>query len=90
MGSPNQTLPISAAALREVDIVGTFRYADTYPAAISFLSAKTLNSLDLNKLVTHAFRGLSNVESAFHMASKTHDERGRLVLKVMITDGESH
>ena len=30
MGTPVQTLPVSAAALREVDLLGVFRYAATY------------------------------------------------------------
>lgn len=44
MGTPIQTLPIGAAALREVDILGVFRYAGTYPTAISMLSGDSLRA----------------------------------------------
>jgi L-iditol 2-dehydrogenase len=39
MGVPIQTLAISSAALREVDLVGVFRYANTYPEGISLASS---------------------------------------------------
>jgi len=84
MGNPVQTLPISAAALREVDIVGTFRYANTYPEAIQLI-----NSLpDLRKLCTHHYKGLESVGRAFEMAARTHDDNGNLVLKVIIKMGD--
>lgn len=84
MGNPVQTLPISAAALREVYIVGTFRYANTYPEAIQLI-----NSLpDLRKLCTHHYKGLENVGRAFEMAARTHDDNGNLVLKVIIKMGD--
>ena len=86
MGSPNQTLPISAAALREVDILGTFRYADTYPEAIGMLANRPPNLPDLSLLTTHTFQGLDNTEAAFQLASRTHDDAGRLVLKVVISN----
>jgi L-iditol 2-dehydrogenase len=57
MGTPIQTLPISAAALREVDIMGVFRYANTYP-------------------------------TGFDMAGKTKDDKGNLVIKVVLETGE--
>ena len=87
MGTPNQTVPLSAAALREVDILGTFRYANTYPEAISFMKNAKLPTL--KKLVTHTFSGLSNVIPAFYIANETYDKDGKLILKVMIIEGES-
>ena len=89
MGNPNQTLPLSTAALREVDILGSFRYANTYPEAIQMMADQLPELPDLGALVTHTFTGLSNVESAFEMASKTHDADGKLVLKVVVTEGPS-
>lgn len=90
MGNPNQTLPLSAAALREVDILGSFRYANTYPEAIKMLTDKRLGLPDLHVLVTHTFNGLASVESAFEMAGKTHDKDGNLVLKVMVVEEIAH
>ena len=84
MGTPVQTLPISAAALREVDIIGTFRYANTYPQAIELASGNDPLLPDLEKLITHRFRGLDDVERAFEMAARTKDEDGKLVLKVAV------
>ena len=90
MGTPVQTLPISAAALREVDIVGVFRYANTYPTGIELLrrAQKMLESGQeaprFDKLVTHRYRGFENIEDAFKMAAKTVDEQGKLVLKVLV------
>lgn len=84
MGNPIQTLPLSAAALREVDILGTFRYADAYPEAIELVSSQTSQLPDLEKLITHRFRGLDRVEVAFEMAARAKDGDGRLVLKVVV------
>ena len=84
MGNPVQTLPISAAALREVDILGTFRYANTYLEAIELVSSHDPRLPDLEKLITHRFRGLDEVESAFEMLVKIRDADGKLVLKVVV------
>ncbi|MDI1489109.1 MAG: hypothetical protein OHK93_008387 [Ramalina farinacea] len=83
-GNPVQTLPISSAAMREVDIVGTFRYVRTYQEAIRMLEQGQLDQIVVNNLLTHRFEGLEGIEDAFKMASKTHDQDGRLVLKVLI------
>lgn len=41
MGTPIQTLPMSVAHLREVDILGIFRYANTYATGIRLLSTSS-------------------------------------------------
>lgn len=89
MGTPIQTLPMSVAHLREIDIIGIFRYANTYATGIRLLSASSrggkgglLPSLD--KMVTHRFKGLDNARQAFELAGRTVDDGGNLVLKVVI------
>lgn len=86
MGHPIQTLPLGAAALREVDIVGVFRYANTYAESIEIVQAgmKSPDGPDFSKLVTHRYQGLGSASKAFEMAGKTKDEEGKLVLKVVI------
>jgi len=88
MGNPVQTVPISAAALREVDLIGVFRYANTYPKGIGLLSRLTSGKEkglpDVRKLITHRFKGFENIESAFQMAGRAVDGEGRLVIKVVV------
>lgn len=84
MGNPILTLPMSAAALREVDIVGVFRYANTYANAIKLLSNRPAAMPDLSSLVTHRFKGLGLIQDAFAMAGKVKDDEGKLVLKVVV------
>ncbi len=83
MGNPVQTLPISAAALREVDLVGVFRYANTYPRIIRLLASKNPLLPDLGQLITHRFVGLDSIPQAFEMAAKVKDDEGKLVIKVV-------
>lgn len=82
MGTPIQTVPLSAAHLREVDILGVFRYANTYPVGIRMLAGE--GGIDLDDLVTHRFKGLERAREAFELAGRTTDDEGRLVLKVVI------
>lgn len=84
MGNPVQTLPISAATLHEVDILGTFRYAHTYLEAIELVSSPNPLLPDIEQLITHRFSGLNNAERAFEMAARTKDVDGNLVLKVIV------
>lgn len=84
MGNPIQTLPISAAALREVDLVGVFRYANTYPRVIELLASKNQHLPDVSKLITQRFKGMENIPKAFDMAARVKDDQGNLVLKVMV------
>lgn len=81
MGTAVQTLPLGAAALREVDIIGVFRYANTYPIAIKLLSSGKLPRIQ--ELITHR-RSLEQAEEAFKLAKAGKDENGKPVLKVVI------
>jgi L-iditol 2-dehydrogenase len=98
MGTPIQTLPVSAFALKEVDLIGVFRYAATYEYGMSLLASKAKPQKngekatgrplpDLSKLVTHRFRGLDHVKDAFDLATKGNDEDGKMVMKVVIDTG---
>ncbi|ROV94377.1 hypothetical protein VPNG_09371 [Cytospora leucostoma] len=88
MGTPIQTLPLSVAHLREVDILGIFRYANTYATGIRLLCAQRKGGAfglpSLDNMVTHRFKGLHNARQAFELAGRTVDDEGRLVLKVVI------
>lgn len=84
MGNPIQTLPISAAALREVDLVGVFRYSNTYAEVIKMLANRPPSLPDVSKLITQRFNGFDSIPKAFDMAGKVKDENGNLVLKVMV------
>ncbi|KAK2461261.1 hypothetical protein APHAL10511_006788 [Amanita phalloides] len=81
MGTRNVMLPLSTAALREVDIQGSFRYANTYPEALKLLSSGKLGNVE--KLITHRFK-LENTASAFDLLARGQDDHGNMVLKVMI------
>jgi L-iditol 2-dehydrogenase len=88
MGAPVQTLPVAAAALREVDIVGVFRYdGAAYPAAVELMAAETeagkFGDVVGAKIVTHRV-ALGEGERAFALAGKGVDEDGRPVVKVIV------
>lgn len=89
MGTPVQTVPLSVAHFREVDILGVFRYANTYPIGIRLLEAQIdrqrRNMLpSLERLVTHRFKGLENVQKAFEMAGCASGDTEALVIKVIV------
>lgn len=89
MGNPVYTVPVSAAALREVDLLGVFRYANTYPRGIEILCRQDSDMPDFSSLVTHHFSGFDVIQDAFEMAGKTKDGEDRLVLKVMVHAGNN-
>ncbi|KAK9465232.1 chaperonin 10-like protein [Lipomyces arxii] len=81
MGAPIQLFAVGSAATREVDIIGVFRYANTYPDALGLVAR---NGTMIGKLVTHNVT-LNNAVSAFELASSPMDKNKNLVIKVMIT-----
>jgi L-iditol 2-dehydrogenase len=82
MGTPIQTLQISIAHVKEIDIIGIFRYCNTYATGIKIISSGLLP--DLESIITHRFRGLEASREALETASRTSDGNGNLVLKVII------
>ncbi|CAN6603387.1 sorbitol dehydrogenase 1 [Trichomonascus vanleenenianus] len=82
MGQPVQTLHMSAALMREVDLLGVLRYANAYPTGIRLMASKQIPALD--KMITHRIKGLENVPEAFELAGKPQDKEGNLVIKVAV------
>ncbi|KAJ3690659.1 hypothetical protein LUZ61_019823 [Rhynchospora tenuis] len=76
MGHNEMTVPLTSAAAREVDIVGIFRYKDTWPLCLEFLKS---GKIDVKPLITHRY-GFSQkeVEEAFEVSA-----RGGDAIKVM-------
>lgn len=64
-GKDFQTIPFAYMSAREIDLRFQYRYRDTYPKAISLVSAGLIN---LKPLVTHRF-DLEDGEKAFKAAS---------------------
>ncbi len=60
MGGEEVTLPLAAVQERELEVTGTFRYANTWPTAIALVEA---GRVDLDRLVTGTYP-LERVEQA--------------------------
>ncbi|KAG4128774.1 hypothetical protein ERO13_D09G040200v2 [Gossypium hirsutum] len=67
MGHHEMTVPLTPAAAREVDVIGIFRYRNTWPLCIEFLRS---GKIDVKPLITHRF-GFSQkeVEEAFETSA---------------------
>ena len=50
MAQDTVSVPLVVAAAREVDVVGVFRYANTYPTCLQLLSS---GAVDVKPLITH-------------------------------------
>lgn len=87
MGKPNLTISLSSAAFREIDLLGVFRYQNTYPRAIEILEGNEITGL--GKLITHKYDGLDFGAEALEMAARFKDDKGNLIVKVLLrTSGE--
>lgn len=102
MGHPIVTMPLGAAALREVDVLGVFRYANMFPKAIRLLSSGALPShpIDLSAsnqapskmgsieaLVSHTYP-LAQALQAFQTLRAGRSPDGKKVVKVFVVDQE--
>lgn len=77
LGQDRMSLPIVDAATREVDLVGIFRYVNTYPTALNLLIS---GKLDVSTLATHHFP-IEEIVPAFEVADSNMDG----VIKVVVT-----
>jgi L-iditol 2-dehydrogenase len=66
MGGDEISLPLAHVQGFEIEVTGTFRYANTWPTAIALAAGGEVN---LDRLVTHRF-GLDEVEQALTIAAK--------------------
>ncbi|KAF6133955.1 hypothetical protein GIB67_040719 [Kingdonia uniflora] len=76
MGHGVMSVPLTPAAAREVDVVGIFRYKNTWPLCLEFIRT---GKIDVKPLITHRF-GFSQkgVEDAFETSA-----HGGNAIKVM-------
>ncbi|XP_058085897.1 sorbitol dehydrogenase [Magnolia sinica] len=76
MGHSEMTVPLTPAAAREVDVIGIFRYKNTWPICLEFIRS---GKIDVKPLITHRF-GFSQkeVEEGFETSA-----RGGNAIKVM-------
>lgn len=67
MGAAEVRVPLVAAAAREVDVLGVFRYRQTYPTCIALMAS---GKVDARALITHRYDGLhtESVLKAFEQA----------------------
>ncbi|NHD17546.1 MULTISPECIES: NAD(P)-dependent alcohol dehydrogenase [unclassified Actinopolyspora] len=75
MGGDELPLPLSHVQTREIEVTGTFRYANTWPTAIALASS---GAVELDRLVTHRF-GLDAVPEAL-----TASARDETVVKAVV------
>lgn len=76
LGKSEMNIPLTPAAAREVDILGIFRYRNTWPLCIEFLKT---GKIDVKPLISHRFRfKQQDIEEAFDVSS-----RGGNAIKVM-------
>lgn len=78
MGGERLELPIALMQHREITLTGTFRYVNTWPAAIALISS---GRVDVDSLITGRF-GLADVEEAL-LKGKTDP----LAIKTMVIPG---
>ena len=69
MGGDEVPLPLSVVQERELELTGTFRYANTWPTAIALVAS---GRIDLDRLVTGTYR-LDQAEEA--LTAGRHDQR---------------
>jgi len=75
---PLQNIPLFEAADKEIDILGSFRYHDTYPIALELISSGQIN---VKPLVTHHF-SFDQVGEAFEVAETGRDGAIKVTIQI--------
>jgi L-iditol 2-dehydrogenase len=81
MGTANLTLPTGVSFIREVNLVGVFRYANTYPDALALLGSGQLG--DVSKMISQRY-SLERAAEAFEDMKRGRDKDGNTVIKPMV------
>ncbi|WVQ98095.1 hypothetical protein IAU59_005217 [Kwoniella sp. CBS 9459] len=81
MGTKVLSLPCGPSLLSEVDLIGVFRYANTYPDALALLASGKLGKV--GNMASHYYP-LENAEQAFEDLKRGRDENGKTVIKPMV------
>ncbi|CAN0168919.1 unnamed protein product [Ascophyllum nodosum] len=80
MGHNVMSLPVTAAAAREIDVVGVFRYKNAYPTAIHLISSGAIN---VQPLITHRFNLVDDFSRATINKGFEMSAHGGNAIKVM-------
>jgi L-iditol 2-dehydrogenase len=75
---PTQNVPLFDAADKEIDLIGSFRYRNTYPKALALIAA---GKVDVKPLITHYFP-LDKVSEAFEQCETGRDGAIKVVIQV--------
>jgi L-iditol 2-dehydrogenase len=75
---PFLSIPLFEAADNEIDIIGSFRYHDTYPKALALVASGRVN---VKPLVTHHFP-LEKATEAFEVAESGRDGAIKVAIDV--------
>ena len=76
MGSPVQQLNVGVALVREIEILGVWRYTNTFQPAIDLIAA---GMVDVKSMISHQF-SMDDVESALQLALKRPPDLVKCVL----------
>ena len=76
MGTEDMNLPLLYASTHEIDLLGVFRYANTYPDACELLAT---GQLDVKTLITHRFP-LEETEAAFSLAQEIRSSAIKIII----------
>jgi L-iditol 2-dehydrogenase len=83
MGGDEIPLPLAHVQACEIEVSGTFRYANTWPTAIALAAS---GDVDLDSLVTHRF-GLDEVGEALTIAARDDSVIKAVVLPQLVAHG---